>query len=86
MAVTLTNIIDKLVDMRFLQQAQLTHTGESIESFIDDKLLGVTQTLLQERLQDGGALPAHVRSHAFSAETHRERTQTGRVTRPRHNQ
>lgn len=62
----LTDVADKLVDVRFLQQTQLTHAGESIQSFIDDELLRVTQTLLEEGLQDGRALPANIRRHAFS--------------------
>ncbi len=62
----LTNVTDKLIDVRFLQQTQMAHAGESVESFVDDKLLSVTQTLLEEGLQDGGALPANVRCHAFN--------------------
>ena len=55
--------------MRFLQQTQLTHAGESVESFVDDELLGVAQALLEKRLQDGGALPADVRRYAFNTTT-----------------
>lgn len=62
----LTDVTDKLVDMRFLQQTQLTHAGERVKSFVDDELLSVAQTLLEERLQDGGALPADVRCHTFN--------------------
>lgn len=67
-AADLTDVADKLVDVRFLQQTQLTHAGESVQSFIDDELLGVAQTLLEEGLQDGRALPANVRRHAFSTQ------------------
>lgn len=62
----LTDVADELVDVRFLQQAQLTHAGERVERFVDDELLHVAQTLLEEGLQDGRALPAHVRGHAFT--------------------
>lgn len=65
----LTDVTDELVDVRFLQQTQLTHAGERVESFIDDELLGVAQALLEERLQDGGALPADVRRYAFNTTT-----------------
>lgn len=65
----LTDISDKLVYVRLLQQPQLAHAGESVQSLVDDELLGVAQPLLQEGLQDGGALPAHVCSHAFNRNT-----------------
>lgn len=60
-----TNVADKLVDVRLLQQPQLAHAGEGVESLVDDKLLGVTQTLLEQRLQDARALPAYVGCHTF---------------------
>lgn len=47
---SLTDITDKLVDVWFLQQAQLTHTGEGVEGLVDDKLLSIAQALLQQRL------------------------------------
>lgn len=61
---SLTDVTDKLVDVRFLQKAQLAHAREGVEGLVDDKLLGVAQALLQQRLQDGGALPAHVGRYA----------------------
>lgn len=62
--------------MRLLQQAQLAHAGEGVEGFIDDKLLSITQALLQERLQDGGALPTHIGRHTWG-EKRRIESQTG---------
>lgn len=53
MNMILTDVTDKLVDVRFLQQSQLTHARERVQSFVDDKFLGVTQALLEEGLQDG---------------------------------
>ncbi|XP_037836229.1 phosphoinositide 3-kinase regulatory subunit 4 [Kryptolebias marmoratus] len=45
-----------------------THDAERGQ--VDDpSLRRLSQTLLQEGLQDGGALPAHVRSHAFNTNT-----------------
>ena len=74
-----TDVTDELVDVRLLQQAQLAHAGQRVERLVDHKLLRVTQTLLQQGLQDGRALPAHVRSHAWTrththahTRTHRE--------------
>lgn len=59
-----TDVADELVDVRLLQQPQLAHAGEGVESLVDDKLLSVAQTLLEQRLQDARALPAHVGRHA----------------------
>lgn len=58
-----TDVADELVDVRLLQQPQLAHAGEGVESLVDDKLLSVAQTLLEQRLQDARALPAHVGRH-----------------------
>lgn len=52
MNIIVTDVADKLVDVRFLQQSQLTHACERVQSFVDDKFLRVTQALLEEGLQD----------------------------------
>lgn len=53
MNVIFTDVTDKLVDVWFLQQSQLTHARECVQGFVDNKFLGVTQALLEEGLQDG---------------------------------
>lgn len=45
-ACSLTDVTNKLIDVWFLQQSQLAHAGQGIESFINDKLLHITQALL----------------------------------------
>lgn len=66
--------------MRFLQEPQLAHPGEGVQSFHNDKLLGVTEALLQQGLQDGRALPAHVGSDPWGWQAgpprHQEANQT----------
>ena len=56
----------KLLQHGLLHEAELDERGERADGLVDDELVQVTQSLLDERLQDGRALPAHVRCHAHN--------------------
>lgn len=59
----LTNITGEFIDVGFLQQPQLAHAGQGIESFHNDKLLSITEALLEQGFEDGGALPPNIGSN-----------------------
>lgn len=59
----LTNITGKFIDVWLLQKPKLAHTGEGIECLVDDKFFRITESLLEQRLEDRGALPANISSN-----------------------